>query len=100
MSSLALSELPGLDHRTVYRAAAEAVRYGINVLPIPGDGSKRPPMKWERYQHERVVLRDLERWFLSTQGYPGMAFVTGAISQNLEVLDFDTREVYESWRER
>lgn len=89
---------PSVDRREVYRAAVEAHRHGINVLPIPGDGSKRPLIKWEVYQRERVTLSDLERWFLFTHRYPGLAFVTGAISRGLELLDFDDEVVYQAWR--
>jgi putative DNA primase/helicase len=89
---------PSVDRRDIYRTAVEAHRHGINVLPISGDGSKRPAVKWEVYQHERITLSDLERWFLFTHRYPGLAFVTGAISGGLGLLDFDDEAIYQAWR--
>ena len=101
MNSVVLSEpyvnQHTVDQRKIYYAAVEALRYGINVLPISGDGSKRPPIKWERYQHQRATLSDLQSWFLFAR-WPGLAFITGTIS-SVELLDFDTMEIYQQWSE-
>jgi hypothetical protein len=83
---------------TVYRAALVAVRFGMSVVPIPPDGSKRPACRWRVYQHRRPTLHELVRWFGSRR--QGLALVTGTISGGLEVLDFDTREIYHLWRSR
>jgi len=100
MNRAVISEPRLIARRDAYHVAVEALRCGINILPIAGDGSKRPPIKWDRYQRERVTPLDLERWFLFSKNYPGLAFVTGAVSQNLELLDFDDRESYQLWCEQ
>jgi hypothetical protein len=82
----------------VYRTALVACGVGISVVPIPPDGSKRPACRWRTYQRRRATLRELARWFRHTR--QGLAFVTGAISGGLEVLDFDTREIYQAWSKR
>ena len=82
----------------VYQTSLVACGVGISVVPIPPDGSKRPACRWRVYQHRRATLRELAHWFRHT--CQGLAFVTGAISGGLEVLDFDTRESYQAWSKR
>ena len=84
---------------TVYQTALLALYSGINPLPIPGDGSKRPLIKWQRYQKERVSAEEVQRWFLF-EHYPGLAFVTGSVSGGLELLDFDEPQAYHAWIEQ
>ncbi|HEU5377502.1 MAG TPA: bifunctional DNA primase/polymerase [Ktedonobacteraceae bacterium] len=81
-----------------YRTACAARRAGISVVPILPDGSKRPALSWKRYQHRRPTVNELTRWFPHSEY--GIAFIMGAISGGLETLDFDTREIYQFWRER
>jgi putative DNA primase/helicase len=85
--------------RDIYRTAIEAYHHGVNVVPIPGDGSKRPPVKWREYQKQRVTQTTLKQWFLFSS-YPGLAYITGEISNGLELLDFDDRDIYHAWRDR
>lgn len=82
----------------VYQAAIAALQVGISVIPIRADGTKSPAVSWKRYQHERPALPDIRRWFGGTSY--GMAFITGQVSGGLELLDFDTREIYEEWAKR
>ncbi len=81
-----------------YAAALAAQQAGINVVPIATDGSKRPPFKWEQYQRHRTTLDELRHWFVE-RSY-GVGFIAGAISGNLELLDFDTRDIFQQWSER
>jgi Bifunctional DNA primase/polymerase, N-terminal len=79
-------------HHTALQAAAA----GISVVPIRTDGTKQPDLiGWREYQKHRASEMELERWFCS--GEPGIAFITGAISQNLEALDFDSPLIFEAW---
>jgi hypothetical protein len=84
-------------NQEIYQAALQAVAQGINVVPIAADGTKRPPFRWQRYQHERVRREDLVRWF-GRWPSAGLGFLTGQISGDLEALDFDTPEAYIAWR--
>lgn len=88
-----------VPHSPMYDAARAAHRAGISVIPIAADGSKRPPLlRWEHYQQRRATLDELKCWFLNTSY--GIGFVAGAISGNLELLDFDMHEIYAAWREQ
>ena len=80
----------------VYHTALQAAAVGISVVPIRTDGTKQPSLGgWREYQKRRASEVELERWFCS--GEPGIAFITGAVSGNLEALDFDSPTIFEAW---
>lgn len=89
---------PTVNRQVIYQAALSAHRAGISVVPIPLNGTKHPAFKWEVYQRRLPSPLDLRQWFLHERN--GLAFVAGAVSGNLELLDFDSHEVYWAWRER
>ena len=74
------------------------MKAGISVLPILADGTKRPAVKWKGYQKKLPTPSDVKQWF-NGKGY-GLALITGHISGGLEVLDFDTRDIYQAWARR
>jgi hypothetical protein len=83
----------------VHHTAREALKNGISVVPIRADGSKQPALaSWREYQKRRASAMEAERWFAS--GEPGLAFITGAVSDNLEALDFDDSRVFDAWLAR
>jgi len=75
-----------------YRAA------GLCVLPaIPQQ--KRPALPgWKQYRERRPTEAEIARWFAENQA---ACLICGAVSGNLEMLDFDTGgEAFQSWYER
>lgn len=78
----------------------KALRYlsaGLSIIPIKPDGSKSPALtSWKQYQEEKVNIEVLEKWFEKNNG---IALVCGAISENLEVIDFDKPGLYEEYEE-
>jgi putative DNA primase/helicase len=74
----------------------DAHNAGINVVPIAPDGTKRPAVPWKEYQSRRVPLRQLREWFEPNRLF-GIGVVTGEISGYLELIDFDTREMFSKW---
>ncbi len=77
----------------------QAATAGIGVIPIRTDGSKQPCLSgWREYQHRRASEAELRRWFGTAS--LGVAFITGAISANLEALDFDCRDTFDAWLRR
>ena len=85
-------------HQPTYRETAlEALRAGLCVLPPTGKGSKKDPKaplgEWKQYQTEPTSLDQVESWY--SNGRTTLGCVTGKVSGNLEVLDFDNRETYE-----
>ncbi|MET7333293.1 phage/plasmid primase, P4 family [Nonomuraea sp. NPDC005650] len=67
---------------------------GLCVLPAAADGSKRPAIMWKRYQAERPSRDQLQEWFQADE-YDGLGTVCGAVSGNLEMLEFEGRAVAE-----
>ena len=78
----------------------EALAYwdaGINIVPAP-PGGKAPVGQWKRWQKERVPRRLVEQWFADESKKLNIYAITGAVSR-LVVLDCDTPEVEDLWRE-
>ena len=98
MSTVAPSPSWNIPTLSVYRTALMASFKRISVVPIPPNGTKCPHVKWRVYQQRRATSTEITRWFADSND--GIAFITGAVSGGLEVLDFDTREVYEQWSEQ
>jgi hypothetical protein len=77
----------------IREAVLSAYAAGLSVLPPREDGSKAPSGKaWRQYEKERATPDTLRQWY---GPYTGLGTVCGAVSGNLEVLDFDTRDVYQ-----
>ncbi len=71
---------------------------GLSVIPIRADGSKAPDLPaWKPYQQRLATDAELEAWFANGH-VAGIAVVCGAVSRNLEVMDFDDAVSYAEWR--
>lgn len=89
------------DLTLIYAAALAAIDAGLSVLPPKQDGSKAPLTiggSWTKFQESRANRLQIDKWYSSTPPFPptysGIGFVCGAVSLNLECLDFDDRETY------
>jgi putative DNA primase/helicase len=65
---------------------------GLSIIPVRTDGSKAPALPWKAYQSRLPTEAELREWF----GHPGygLAIVCGAISDNLEIIDFDASDLF------
>lgn len=75
------------DDFTAIDVARAFVEAGLSVVPLRPDGSKKPAVRWKKYQTEIADDNQLEKWF--TSKYTRIAIIAGAVSGGLEVLDFD-----------
>ena len=66
---------------------------GFSIIPI-GLRSKRPVVKWKKYQSRRCSVGDLREWFHSGRCRPGI--VTGAIS-GIVAVDLDNIDAVREW---
>jgi len=58
-----------------------------------------PVGRWKDYQKEIASYSDVKEWFTVEGRYPGI--VTGKVSGNLEMIDFDNKgELFEEWKRR
>jgi hypothetical protein len=76
-------------------AAAAYLRAGLSVLPARVR-QKRPALStWKAYQSQLPAEAELGQWFNSAEG---LCLIAGAVSGNLEMLDFDLAgEAFPAW---
>lgn len=86
-----------MPNMSVYDHAKRYVDAGLSVIPIATDGTKSPKLKWEPYKTRLPSDAELQTWF--TGRTAGIAIVGGAVSGNLERIDFDQPGLYDEWRE-
>jgi hypothetical protein len=70
-----------------------ANEFGWVVIPVTG---KTPKGKWKCYQDSAPTTKQRAGMF-TVKGLTGLAVVTGAISNDLRVRDFDRVDAYERW---
>ncbi|MGW0865772.1 bifunctional DNA primase/polymerase [Streptomyces sp. NPDC002611] len=76
---------------TDLRASARELHdAGLCVLPIKADGSKKPVVSWLQYKVNRSTPAEHDSWFPSGKSR-GVAVVYGAVSGNVEMLEFEGR---------
>jgi DNA-binding PadR family transcriptional regulator len=82
-----------LQPRTQFEWARFWWQKGFNVIPLLPK-SKRPTIEWKNYEKTRVTEEDLNTWFniADTRNIGG---ICGGISQNLTVIDFDDKKLFE-----
>ncbi|MCA9055449.1 MAG: AAA family ATPase, partial [Planctomycetaceae bacterium] len=75
--------------------AQRYVRSGLSVLAADPP-EKRPTLpSWKPFQHRLPTDSEITQWFGAADG---LCIVTGAVSGNLEVLDFDAAgELFSPW---
>jgi hypothetical protein len=75
----------------VLDAAVAFAQAGCSVIPAAADGTKAPQGAWKNWQATRPGQDQLHAWL--DNGHPGIGIVTGAISGNLEMLEFEVAAV-------
>lgn len=76
--------------------ARQYLAVGLCVLPARRD-QKRPTVPWKQFQKRLPTEAELEAWFAS--GQTALCILTGAISGNHELIDFDQRgALFDAWR--
>jgi hypothetical protein len=79
---------------TPYETAQRLVGVRTSVIPIGTE--KRPAIAtWKPFQERLATSTELQTWFANGQN--GLAIVAGAVSGNIEVLDFDDPTTMEPW---
>ncbi|CAM5531325.1 hypothetical protein SALBM135S_00877 [Streptomyces alboniger] len=71
-------------------AARELHDAGLCVLPIKADGKKRPAVSWMKYKTDRSSPAEHDTWF-NGDSARGIAVVYGAVSGNIEMIEFEGR---------
>jgi hypothetical protein len=77
-------------------AALAALQAGLSTIPPRTDGSKAPIAEWKQYQSRLPSESEIASWYRN--GQTGVGLITGAVSGNLECLDFDDREAWQEFK--
>ena len=70
---------------------------GLSVLPAKRIDKRPAVVTWKPYQSRRAKTAEIDAWF----GHPqdAVCIITGAVSGNLEMIDFDHgAELFDAWR--
>jgi len=79
-------------------AACTYVGGGLSVLPAYRDRKCPALGTWKRYQTRLPTKTEIRAWFANR--HDALCLVTGAVSGNLEMIDFDfAGELFEPWRD-
>jgi hypothetical protein len=84
-----------MEYAIAYTAA------GVSVVPIKRNGSKAPACPtWDRYKERLATGEELRHWF-NRRDPAGIGCVSGKVSGNVELLDFDcdADRVFSDWCE-
>ncbi len=73
------------------------VKKGLSVIPLK-PRSKEPLIPWKQYQERLPSKEELDKWFGERNLNVGI--VTGRVSGNLVVIDFDSEEKFKGFIER
>ena len=75
-------------------SARELHDAGLCVLPVKRDGSKAPDVRsWTQYQAKASTPEEHDQWF--GDGRTGIGILTGAVSGNIELIEFEGRAIAE-----
>lgn len=91
----------------LFEAAKSYLKEGFAVIPVAliklPDGKARKPalVDWKQYQQSPPPLEEVKSWFSNPEQFEaikkghklGLAIITGKVSGNLAVIDFDSEEV-------
>ncbi|MGI8313454.1 AAA family ATPase [Saccharopolyspora hattusasensis] len=93
----------GVSWDSTLQAARAWSAAGVSVIPVCTDGSKAPALKsWTEFQQRRPTDAELLGWFGEQDRY-GIGLVCGAVSGDLEMIEFEGRAVaeglFEQWSE-
>lgn len=84
---------------TTYEAARIYTRrMGLSVIPIEAHG-KKAALPWKSFQVRLANPDELKRWFQLSEKKYNLAIVTGKVSGQLLVLDFDDLGQYSLWKQ-
>ena len=76
----------------VLQAALNFHDAGVSVVPTRADGSKAPIGHWKEFQTIAPTRQQIVDWFSNSQ-VQGLGVITGAVSGNLEMVEFEGRAI-------
>jgi len=80
------------------KVAQEYLAAGLSILKVKTDGSKAPDGEWSAYQMTPPTQDTVRRWYSNGASY-GIGIIGGKVSGGVEVIDFDTEDLLQDYRE-
>jgi putative DNA primase/helicase len=80
----------------IKEAVREAWRARLAMAPPRQDGSKAPEGFWKVYQRRLPTVAELRGWYADGRR-TGLGIVCGAVSGNVECLEFDEASIYQAF---
>lgn len=90
-----------------YKTAKAYIDANISVIPIPifqrntrFDG-KTPEIYWGCFESRLATDEELKEWFADDASVKGIATICGAVSDHMELIDFDyeCERIFPDWKE-
>jgi P4 family phage/plasmid primase-like protien len=79
--------------------AISYINAGLSIIPLRCDGSKGPTGEtWKAFQSKLPTEAQVSKWWGNGREF-GIGIIGGAISGNLERIDFDDKDIYGDWVE-
>lgn len=84
--------------------AMQALRTGLCVMPASTQGDKKPlgnsktDHRWKHFQEKLPTETQIQTWY-KDDTLTNIGFITGKVSGNLEVMDFDDMDTYHQFKE-
>lgn len=75
---------------TLHEVARAWQTQGVSVIPILGNATKRPAVRWADFQVTAPTLGQLDEWWGNGKTY-GLALICGQVSGNLEMVELEGR---------
>lgn len=82
--------------QAVRQAALEAYDAGLCVVPPKEDGTKAPVSVWKEFQTQRPSRDRIENYYAKDRH--GIGLLGGPVSGELEVIDIESRAIYDKAR--
>ena len=77
-----------LDYALYYQ------QLGFSIIPLK-KAMKKPVVQWKKYMEQKPDIETIKHWF--GDGNHNIGIVTGRISGNLVVIDFDKEELFQEF---
>ncbi len=78
--------------------ALQALAAGLCPIPPRMDGTKAPIAPWKEFQHFPPDEAKIRRWY-SSPSLTGIGTITGKVSGNLELFEFDDLPIYTAFKQ-
>jgi hypothetical protein len=80
------------------QSAGDYLAAGLSVLPAHRAGKRAAVPRWKPYQDRLPTPAEVQAWF--SNSHDGLCLITGRVSSNLEMIDFDLAgELFGPWCE-